>query len=176
MDKLDMFQDRFVKVDEFGWWDLEIISADLGTQFTPTEFQDKCQNCGVWLTLAGPEHQELNGQAKLTWRMLRTIAHSLMVHAQVPEAYIYFSLFYTPDHIFLVLPIKDLINEDGESTLPFNLATDTKTSILYLRVLFCPCVVRKATVHDGTQSLNMCHQAQKGLCGIFVGIPKHQKW
>ena len=27
MDKLDMFQSRFVKIDEFGWWDLEIISS-----------------------------------------------------------------------------------------------------------------------------------------------------
>ena len=34
MYKLDMLQSRFGKMDEFGWWDLEIISADLGTQFT----------------------------------------------------------------------------------------------------------------------------------------------
>ena len=32
MDKLHMFQSRFVKIDEFGWWYLEIISADAGTQ------------------------------------------------------------------------------------------------------------------------------------------------
>ena len=38
MDKLDMFQSRFGKIDKFGWWDLEIISADAGTQFTLTEF------------------------------------------------------------------------------------------------------------------------------------------
>ena len=36
MDKLDMFQDRFGKIDNFGWWDSEIISADAGTQFTFT--------------------------------------------------------------------------------------------------------------------------------------------
>ena len=28
MDKLDMFQFRFGKIDQFGWWDLERISAD----------------------------------------------------------------------------------------------------------------------------------------------------
>ena len=43
MDKLDMFQSRFGKIDQFGWWDLEIISADAGTQFTSTEFKDECQ-------------------------------------------------------------------------------------------------------------------------------------
>ena len=46
MDKIDIFQDRFVKVDEFGWWDLEIISADTGTQFTSTYFQDKYKGQG----------------------------------------------------------------------------------------------------------------------------------
>ena len=30
-DKLDMFQSRFGKIDEFGWWGLERISADAGT-------------------------------------------------------------------------------------------------------------------------------------------------
>ena len=34
MDKLDMFQSRFGKIDQFGWWDLERISVDAGTQFT----------------------------------------------------------------------------------------------------------------------------------------------
>ena len=31
IDKLDMFQSRFGKIDEFGWWYLEIISADAGS-------------------------------------------------------------------------------------------------------------------------------------------------
>ena len=43
MDKLDMFQYRFWNIDQFGWWDLEIISVDAGTQFTSTEFKEECQ-------------------------------------------------------------------------------------------------------------------------------------
>ena len=35
IDKLDMFQSRLGKIDEFGWWDLEAILADAGKQFTP---------------------------------------------------------------------------------------------------------------------------------------------
>ena len=31
MDKLDMFQSIFGKIDQFGWWYLEIISAVAGT-------------------------------------------------------------------------------------------------------------------------------------------------
>ena len=81
---------------------------------------------------------------------------------------------YTIDHIFPFLPIKDLINKDGNPTTPHKLATGTKPSVSHLRVLFCPCVVRKAMAHVETKTLKMCHQAQKGFRGICVGIPEHQ--
>ena len=103
----------------------------------------------------------MNGQLEVTWRTFRTIAHSLMVHARVPENYIHFALMYTTDHIFPVLPINNLINEDGDPTTPFKLATGMKPSVSLLCVLFCPCVVRKATAHVETKTLNMRHQAQK---------------
>ena len=116
----------------------------------------------------------MNGQFEVTWRTLRTVAHALMVHARVLEVYVHFALMYKTDHIFQVLPIKYLIDEDGNPTMPHKLATGTKPSVSHLRVLFCPCVVRKATAHVETKMLNMRHQAQKGFCGIFVGIPQHR--
>ena len=113
----------------------------------------------------------MNGQVEVTWITLRTVAHSLMVHARVPEVYVHFALMYTKDDIFPVLPVKDLINEDGNPITPHKLATGTKPSVSHLRVLFCPCVVLKATAHVETKTLNTRHQAQKGFRGIFVGIP-----
>ena len=110
MEKSDMFQSRFGKIDQFGWWDLEIISADAGMQFTSTEFKDESKTCRVRLTIAEPEHQEMNGQVEGTWRTLRTIAHSLIVHARFLEVYVHFLLMYTTDHIFPVLPIKYILN------------------------------------------------------------------
>ena len=115
------------------------------------------------MTLASPEHQEMTGQGEATWRMLRTIAHLLMVHARVLKAYIHFALICTTDHIFPVLPIKYMINEDGNPTTPFKLATGKNTSVSHLHVLFFPCVVRTATAHVGTKSLNTRHQEQKGF-------------
>ena len=41
MGKLDMFQSRIGKIDEFIWWDLEIISADTGTQLTSMDFKEE---------------------------------------------------------------------------------------------------------------------------------------
>ena len=88
--------------------------------------------------LAATEHQEMNGKVEVTWITLPTVAHSLMVHARVPEAYVHFALMYTTDHIFPVLPINDLRNEDGDLTTPHKMATGTKPSVSHLLVLFCP--------------------------------------
>ena len=98
-----------------------------------------------------------------------------MLHSRFLEAYIHFALMHTTDNIFPFLTIKDRINEDSNPTTPFKLSTGTKPLVSHLRLLFFPCVVRKATAYVGTKTLNMCHQAQKGFHGIFVGIPQHQK-
>ena len=117
----------------------------------------------------------MNGQVKITWRMLLAIAHSLMVHARVSEAYIHFALMYMADNIFLAIPFKYLRNKNGKPTMPSEITTGTKPSVSHLRMLFCPCVVRKATAHVVTKALNMSHQAQNGVCGVFVAITQHQK-
>ena len=110
------------------------------------------------MILAAPEHQEISRKVEVTWRTLRTISHSLMVYARVLEAYINFLLMYMIDQIYRVLPIKDLINEEGYLTTPFKLATGVKPSVSHLRVLFFPCVVHTGTAHVGTKMLNMRHQ------------------
>ena len=91
-----------------------------------------------------------------------------MVYARVLEAYIHFALMYTTYHIFVVLKIKDPINKDGDPTMPFKLATGTKHSLSRLCVLFCPCIVRKATTQVGTKALNMRHQAKSVFAASFL--------
>ena len=125
--------------------------------------------------LASLEHQEINGQVEVTWRTLRTIAHSLMVHARVLESNINFALIYMADHIFAVLPIKYFTEEDGGPTASCKLATGTNLQYNIHMFYFCPCVVHKDTAHVGTKALNMRHQAQNVFCSIFVGITQHQK-
>ena len=110
IDKLDMFQSRFGKIDKSFRWDLEKISEYVGTQFNSTEFQDEFQTRRIHLRLAAPEHQEMNGKVEVTRRTLHTIDHSIMLHTIVLEAYIHFTSMYTEYHIVPVLPIKDLIN------------------------------------------------------------------
>ena len=66
MDKLDMFQSRFWKMEKFGLWDLERISADAGTQFTSKEFKEECQTRRNHLTLAASDHQEMSRLVEVT--------------------------------------------------------------------------------------------------------------
>ena len=85
----------------------------------------------------------MNGKVEVTWRTLRTVSHSLMVHTRVPEVYVYFTLMYTTNYIFPVLPIKDLINEDGYSTKPHKLATGTKPSVSHYSCYFVHVLYEK---------------------------------
>ena len=93
--------------------------------------------------LGALENQEMNGQVKVTRRTLRTITYSPMVHAQVLEAYINFGLIYTADIIFLVLPIKDLINEDGKTTTPFKVPTGKTSPVSHLQGFFVRVLYKK---------------------------------
>ena len=86
-----------------------------------------------------------------------------MVHARVSDEYIHFSLMYMTDHIFPVLPIKHLVNQDGEPTKPHKRETGTKPSVFNLCISFCMCVLQNSTAHVDTTALNMCHWSQKGF-------------
>ena len=77
---------------------------------------------------------------------------------------------YTTDHIFHALPIKNLVNQDGEPTIPHKMATAMKPTESNLHLLFCTYVVQKETANVGIKALNMLHQPQKCFCGIFVEI------
>ena len=82
---------------------------------------------------------------------------------------------YTTDHILPVLPIKKLVYQDSEPNMLHKLATGIKPSVSNLRVVLCPCVLQKSAALIDKKELNMHHQSQKQICGIFVGIPQYQK-
>ena len=105
----------------------------------------------------------MNGKVEVTWLALQTISHSIMVHIRVSDKYIHFALIYMTDHIFPVLSLKKLINQDSEPTTPHKMETSTKPSVSNLRVKFCPCGLQKATAHVDTKALKTRHQSQKGF-------------
>ena len=117
MDRLDIFLAIFVKVDKFGWWYLERIQTDAGTNFIYNQFQEGISVRGVRLNLSEPDHQEISDQVEVKCQTLQTIAHSIMVQSTVSYEYIKFALMYMTHHIFTILQIKQLVNQDGEPTI-----------------------------------------------------------
>ena len=73
MDRLDMFQERFGNVYKFGWWGMERIQTDSGSQFTSKEFQEDLSIYVVRLALSEIDHEEMNGQVEVTCKILRSI-------------------------------------------------------------------------------------------------------
>ena len=80
MNKIDMFQAIFGELDEFSWWDMDIVQTGAGMQFTSKEFQEVISARGVKLALAAPDHQGKNGQVEVTLQTLQTIVYSIMLH------------------------------------------------------------------------------------------------
>ena len=68
MNKLDMFQEIFGKLDELAWFNMERIKTNTVAQFTSMEFLEDPLVCRVRLTLASPDHHEMNGQLEVTWK------------------------------------------------------------------------------------------------------------
>ena len=52
-----------------------------------------------------------------------------MVHTRVSDKYIHLALMYMTDNILPGIPIKHLVNQDGEPPTPHKLATGIKTSV-----------------------------------------------
>ena len=111
----------------------------------------------------------MNGQVEVTWRTLRKIAHFLIVHARVLEAYIHFTRMYTTDHIFPHLPIHDMINEDSNLTTPFKLATGTKPSVSHLHIIFFH-VLYIQLHHTVKKVVEYLSSSAKGFRGFFLKV------
>ena len=104
-----------------------------------------------------------------SWSDMENISHYCIFNygARTGFQRIYvFSLIYTTDHIFPVLPITQLVNHNGEPTMPHKLATSTKPSLSNLHILFFSCVLQKATAHVDTKALKMRHQSQN-IFGLY---------
>ncbi|MGH7973946.1 MAG: hypothetical protein ACREBR_00370 [bacterium] len=117
LEGLQAFAVRFGRIDEVGYLDFERIQSDAGPQFTSEEFKHEALSAGIRLTIAAPRHQEQNTYCERTWQTIRTIAQKLLLHARVGPQYNHHALMYATDHIFPVIPWKNLQIEGRQTTL-----------------------------------------------------------
>ena len=106
---------------------MEGIRTDAGSAFMSQEFVKDCTEKRINVSHAAPRHQEMNGLAERSWRSIRDLAFSMIVHAQVGDKYYDFAL----DHawkVFNCLPIKGL-EKDGKPITPFESFFNVKPSL-----------------------------------------------
>ncbi len=78
----------------FGYLDVQRIRADAGSQFTSDQFRDHCRTSGIQLVLAAPKKQHQNHLAERTWETVSNMGRSLLVHARLPDTFMYHALVY----------------------------------------------------------------------------------
>jgi hypothetical protein len=74
------------------------------TEFTPQEFEQFCADKRVAFSFAPPKHQEGNHFVKRTWQSLRKLAQSMLVHARLPDMYLYHALLHSCNMAFRIAP------------------------------------------------------------------------
>jgi transposase InsO family protein len=148
IDTLTRYQADHGHVGNYGYLDIARIHADSGSQFTSDEFRDHCWQAGISLSLAAPKKQYQNRLAKRSWQTISTMARSLLLHARLPDSFMFHSLVYSCK-IFNVLPVKGLYMHWHVGT-PFELFQGAKPCISEFRVFGCPVTARKWTTSQNS--------------------------
>ena len=72
--------------------------------------------------LAAPKHQEQNGLVERHWGIIAKLANTLLLHARLNRKFFYYAAKYA-QYIHDVIPVRDLLDENGLPTTPYYLAT-----------------------------------------------------
>ena len=151
---------------------LDKFKADAGKQYTSTEFRSFCREHSIALSLAAPKKQYQNYYAERTWQTVHSMARAMLVHARLPDTYLFHSIRYACE-VFAVLPVAGLYTHDQQPATPTQLFTGQKPIVSHFRVFGCPVVIKKHVARVDGKSLQK--QTQRGVRGIFIGFPDNQK-
>ena len=122
----------------------------------------------------------MNRLAERSWKSIKGLAFSMMVHAHVGDEFFDFAL----DHawkVFNCLPIKSL-TKDGEPTTPYEMFHNHKPSLEKFKVLFCSIVVtigdKRGELDPATGTRSVRHRSntpERAVRGVHVGIAKNSE-
>jgi len=167
---LTQYQADNKPASKYGYMNLDKIRSDAGSQFTSAEFAEYCRDHQIHLSLAAPKKQYQNHLVECTWQTTSTIAHTLLVHAKLPDTFWYHAMVYATD-IFNVLPVRGMKNEQYCPATPYELFFSEKPSIAHVRVFGCPTVVRQWVTKQSSQG----KQTERDIHGIFLGFNANNK-
>ena len=116
---------------------MHFIYTEVGSALTSSKFITECNNLGMKLEAAAPEHQEMNGICEAKWRKVHNTANILLNTARLCGAYFHHAHAFAI-HIINSCPAKNLTDQNGKSSTPFQYSYDRKPSLVNFRVFGCP--------------------------------------
>ena len=125
-------------------------------------------------SLVAPKHQSENHYAKCTWQTVKYMAQGMLVHAHLPDSYLYHALLYALS-VFNGLLGKALFDSEGDVMTPSFLFLGMKPLTSNFHVFGCLCIVKKWTVQVENPLVDNQDETQHGIWSIFIGFPKSQK-
>ena len=149
--------------------DITYLRSDAGTEFRSNDFNDWCKENPIVFMTAAPKHQEQNGLVERHWTEVSKLANTMLVHARLNTKIILYALKYA-EKIHGVIPVRNLVDEEGKPTTPYYMAFKRHPKVSHFRVFGCPAVFKRYKVSaEGKRTVNK--SMQQGMRRIFVGIP-----
>ena len=151
---------------------VRFIRTDAGTAFTSEKFTAACTKLGIKLEAAAPEHQEMNGICEAKWREVHNTANTLLNTARLGGAFFHHAHAYAVQ-IINSCPAKNVTDQDGNPTTPFNYSYGRKPSLTNFRVFGCPLYFKRYEPTFRNKIITYKQQLQRASRGIFIGFPEN---
>jgi hypothetical protein len=113
---------------------VRFIRTDAGSSFTSAKFIAACNDLGIKLGAAAPEHQEMNGICEAKWREVHNTANTLLNTARLGGAFFHHAHAYAI-HIVNSCPAKNVTDQNGNPTTPYQYSYGRKPSLANFCVL-----------------------------------------
>ena len=117
------------------------IHSDAGTEFRSDTFRKWCGEIKINFNSAAPKHQEQNGLDKRLWGTIAKLVNTLLLYARLNRKFFYYAAKYT-QYIHDVIPVRDLLDENGLPTTPNYFATGRNSAVKHFRIFGCPAVFK----------------------------------
>ncbi len=147
------------------------ICTEAGSAFTSEKFTAACNDLGIKLEAATPEHQEMNVICEAKWHKVHNSANFLLNTAQLGGPIFHHAHAYAI-HIVNSCPAKNVTDQDGNPTTPYQYSYGRKPSLANFSVVGCPPVYFKH--YEPTFCNKLITYKQHLQCashGIFIGFP-----
>ena len=151
---------------------VRFIRTDAGSAFTSAKFIAACNDLGIKLEAAAPEHQEMNGICEAKWREVHNTANILLNTARLGGAFFHHAHAYAI-HIVNSCPAKNVTDQNGNPTTPYQYSYGRKPSLANFRVFGCPVYFKRYEPTFRNKLITYKQQLQRASRGIFIGFPEN---